>query len=71
MSRRTLPSFNLSLRYTVNVVGVKEDTRVGIQQAIWNYIKFENLQDKVDRKMIHADAKLKPVCFAPWPNDLS
>ena len=66
MPRRALPSFYLSLRYAVNVVGVKEDTRVGIQQAIWNYIKFENLQDKVDRKMIHADAKLKPVRF-PFP----
>ena len=66
MPRSALPSFYLSLRYTVNVVGVKEDTRVGIQQAIWNYIKFENLQDKVDRKMIHADAKLKPVRF-PFP----
>ena len=66
MPRSALPSFYLSFRYTVNVVGVKEDTRVGIQQAIWNYIKFENLQDKVDRKMIHADAKLKPVRF-PFP----
>ena len=64
MPRSALPGFYLSLRCIVNVVGVKEDTRVGIQQAIWNYFKFENLQDKVDRKMIHADAKLKPVCFA-------
>ena len=66
MSRGTLRNYYFLLQYTVNVVGVKEDTRVGIQQAIWNYIKFENLQDKVDRKMIHADAKLKPVRF-PFP----
>ncbi|KAK7677179.1 hypothetical protein QCA50_019888 [Cerrena zonata] len=45
----------------LSVIGVKEETRVGIQQAVWNYIKLENLQDKVDRKMIHADAKLKPI----------
>ena len=67
MSRGTLRNYYFLLQYTVNVVGVKEDTRVGIQQAIWNYIKFENLQDKVDRKMIHADTKLKPVCFASPP----
>ncbi|CAL1697797.1 unnamed protein product [Somion occarium] len=44
-----------------SILGIKEDTRVGIQQALWNYIKLEGLQDKVDRKTIHADAKLKPI----------
>ncbi|KAI0270603.1 SWI/SNF complex subunit [Gloeopeniophorella convolvens] len=44
-----------------NVLGIKEDSRVGIIQALWAYIKTNNLQDKVDRKRIHADALLRPI----------
>jgi hypothetical protein len=44
-----------------NVLGIKEESRAGIIQALWSYIKMHNLQDKVDRKRIHADAMLRPV----------
>lgn len=45
-----------------SLLGVKEDSRVGVVQALWNYIKVQGLQDKVDRRMVRADAHLRPVC---------
>ena len=30
-------------------------------QALWNYIKQNNLQDKQDRRIIRADARLRSV----------
>lgn len=44
-----------------NILGIKEESRAGVIQALWAYIKANNLQDKVDRKRIHADAMLRPV----------
>lgn len=44
-----------------NILGIKEESRAGLIQALWAYIKTHNLQDKVDRKRIHADAMLRPV----------
>ncbi|KAA1466812.1 SWI/SNF complex subunit [Dentipellis sp. KUC8613] len=44
-----------------SVVGIREDSRSGVIQALWNYIKAQGLQDKVDRKRIHADAALRPI----------
>ncbi len=44
-----------------NILGIKEESRAGVIQALWAYIKAHNLQDKVDRKRIHADAMLRPV----------
>ncbi|KAJ3486052.1 hypothetical protein NLI96_g4515 [Meripilus lineatus] len=44
-----------------NIIGVKEESRTGVVQALWNYIKVQGLQDKVDRKMIKADAALRPI----------
>lgn len=43
------------------VLDMKEDTRTGIVTALWHYIKANGLQDKVDRKIIRPDAKLRPV----------
>jgi SWI/SNF-related matrix-associated actin-dependent regulator of chromatin subfamily D len=40
---------------------MKEETRTGIITALWHYIKVNGLQDKVDRKIIRPDAKLRPV----------
>lgn len=40
---------------------MKEDSRTGVIQALWNYIKTQNLQDKVDRRVVRADARLRPV----------
>ncbi|KAI0060153.1 BAR-domain-containing protein [Artomyces pyxidatus] len=43
------------------VLGLREESRTGVIQALWNYIKIQGLQDKVDRKRIHADAVLRPI----------
>ncbi|EMD32802.1 hypothetical protein CERSUDRAFT_143379 [Gelatoporia subvermispora B] len=47
-----------------SVLGLKEDSRTGVVQALWNYIKIHNLQDKVDRRVVRADAHLRPL-FGP------
>ncbi|KAH9921644.1 SWI/SNF complex 60 kDa subunit [Fomitopsis serialis] len=44
-----------------NLLGVKEDSRIGVVQALWNYIKVQGLQDKVDRRMVRADTHLRPL----------
>jgi chromatin remodeling complex protein RSC6 len=43
------------------VVGNKAMPRTEIVKKIWAYIKKNGLQDKKNRRMINADAKLKPV----------
>ena len=43
------------------VVGNKPIPRTEIVKKIWDYIKKNNLQDKKNRRMINADAKLKPM----------
>ncbi|WP_303894033.1 SWIB/MDM2 domain-containing protein [Terrimonas ferruginea] len=41
------------------VIGTKALPRTEIIKKIWDYIKKNNLQDKKNRRMINADAKLK------------
>ena len=43
------------------VIGSKPMPRTEIIKKIWDYIKKNGLQDKKNRRMINADAKLKPV----------
>jgi chromatin remodeling complex protein RSC6 len=43
------------------VIGSKPLPRTEITKKIWDYIKKNNLQDKTNRRMINADAKLKPL----------
>ena len=43
------------------VVGSKPLPRTEVVKKIWVYIKANKLQDKVNRRNINADAKLKPV----------
>lgn len=43
------------------VVGEKSLPRTEIVRKLWVYIKAQNLQDKVNKRMINADAKLKAV----------
>lgn len=43
------------------VVGSKPLPRTEVVKKIWVYIKANKLQDKANRRMINADAKLKPV----------
>ncbi len=43
------------------VVGAKPLPRTQLTKKLWAYIKKNGLQDKKNRRMINADAKLKPV----------
>ena len=43
------------------VVGVKPIPRTEVTKRIWAYIKKNNLQDKVNRRNIKADDKLKAI----------
>jgi len=44
-----------------NILGIKEESRIGVIQALWNYIKINGLQDKVDRRRIRADDHLRQI----------
>lgn len=49
-----------------DVLGIKEESRLGVIQTLWNYIKIQGLQDKTDRRIVRADEKLLPVrLFCP------
>jgi len=50
------PSASLSA-----VVGSKAIPRTEVTKKLWAYIKKNKLQDAKNRRMIHADAALKPV----------
>ena len=43
------------------VIGSKGLPRTEIVKKIWDHIKKNNLQDKNNRRMINADAKLRPI----------
>ncbi|KAI0342317.1 hypothetical protein BDW22DRAFT_1395179 [Trametopsis cervina] len=43
------------------LLGIQEETRTGVIQALWNYIKLQDLQDKVDRRVIRLDAPLRKI----------
>jgi len=43
------------------VIGSKPLSRPDIVKKIWDYIKKNKLQDSANKRMINADAKLKPV----------
>ncbi len=43
------------------VVGSKPIPRTEVVKKLWAYIKKNGLQDKVNKRMINADASLKPV----------
>ena len=43
------------------VIGSKAMPRTEVVKKMWVYIKKNKLQDKKNRRMINADAKLKPV----------
>lgn len=44
-----------------DVIGNKPQPRTEIIKRIWDYIKKNGLQDSKNRRMINADAKLKPL----------
>jgi upstream activation factor subunit UAF30 len=43
------------------IVGPKPLPRPQVAKKMWDYIHKHGLQDKVNRRMIHADDKLKPI----------
>lgn len=43
------------------VVGSKALPRTEVVKKLWAYIKANKLQDKVNKRNINADAKLKPI----------
>ncbi len=43
------------------VIGSKPVPRTEVTKKLWAYIKKNNLQDPKNRRMINADAALKPV----------
>lgn len=43
------------------VVGSKPLPRTEVVKKMWGYIKKHGLQDKKNKRMINADAKLKPI----------
>lgn len=43
------------------IVGAKPIPRPQVAKKMWEYIHKHGLQDKVNRRMIHADDKLKPI----------
>ncbi len=43
------------------VVGMKPMPRTEVTKKLWAYIKKNNLQDTVNRRMINADEKLKKI----------
>jgi upstream activation factor subunit UAF30 len=43
------------------IVGSKAIPRSEVVKRLWVYIKANGLQDKKNRRMINADAKLKPI----------
>lgn len=51
--------------FTAAILGIKEESRVGVIQALWNYVKVQGLQDKGNRRLVRADDALKPVRSNP------
>jgi chromatin remodeling complex protein RSC6 len=43
------------------VVGSRPLPRTQVVKKLWDYVKAEGLQDSKNRRMINADAKLKPL----------
>ncbi|MBI5740723.1 MAG: SWIB/MDM2 domain-containing protein [Nitrospirae bacterium] len=44
-----------------SVVGSKPIPRTEVTKKLWAYIKKNKLQDSVNKRMINADANLKPI----------
>ena len=56
LMREVQPSADLAA-----VVGANPMPRTEITKKVWDYIKKNGLQDEKNRRMINADAKLKPI----------
>ena len=63
-ARKPNPAFMAPLTPSDNlaaVIGNKPAPRTEIVKKMWEYIKKNNLQDKKNKRMINADAKLKTI----------
>ncbi len=63
-ARKPNPAFMKALTPSAElaaVVGNKPMPRTDVVKKIWVYIKANKLQDSKNKRMINADAKLKPV----------
>jgi len=47
------------------VIGSKPMPRTEVTKKVWEYIKKHKLQDPANKRMINADAKLKPIFVKP------
>lgn len=47
--------------YLAEVVGSTPLPRTEVVKKLWRYIKAHGLQDAKERRVIHADAKLRPI----------
>ena len=56
MSATLTPSTDLAA-----VIGGEATSRPEVIKKLWDYIKANGLQDTKDKRVINADAKLKPV----------
>ncbi|KAG9046845.1 SWI/SNF complex component snf12 [Tulasnella sp. UAMH 9824] len=51
-----------------DIISVKEETRVGIIAALWNYIKMNGLQDKAHPTLVKFDPRLAQIPEVPFNN---
>ena len=56
LMREVQPSSELAA-----IVGDKPMPRTEVTKRIWDYIKKNGLQDQQNKRMINADAKLRPI----------
>jgi upstream activation factor subunit UAF30 len=56
LMREVQPSADLAA-----VIGPGNMPRTEVTKKVWDYIKANKLQDEKNRRMINADAKLKPI----------
>ncbi len=61
--RPVMPSAALA-----GVIGAKAMPRTEVTKKLWAYIKKNGLQDQKNRRMIKADAALKPIFGKPSVN---
>lgn len=64
MPRKPNPQFMKPMNVSATlakVVGNGPMPRTEVVKKLWGYIKKHGLQDKVNKRMIHADAALKEV----------
>jgi upstream activation factor subunit UAF30 len=56
LAREVQPSGELGA-----VIGNKALPRTEVTKKVWDYIKANGLQDQVNKRMINADDKLRPI----------